>query len=453
MKKSLLAALFATVLSPVAFAHEDPPGSGTFVNPVIEICVSEFGATPDDGNADTVAIQAAIDAAMKTGKHSLRFESGIYEIDDTIHIRRRQGLKITGEGALLWQRPDQPKISGQGTAIVWTGTDLTKPMFRYRGSELVMADIAIWGAEWSSTDPTSYAAYGFVSTVREAASGPDDENGETQNGETPDPVGVGAGKVNFHNVTFAFLEVGVHVSDPSTTDTDLEVNGDNLVFTGRTRFWHCETGLKTLSDQNMGFHFQNLHATKCEVVFDFYRGGGLKVERVLMQGDPASAQEPIYLRLEKPATNNGYFLTEFMKIDGGTKNPTIVDMVGTTNPQAKITFNHLHMSTANDYENTLFNLRGAAMLTVRDAVFRDKYNDPDPGQEGPAVLLDLTESGGGYRPNVHFDRVRFDGDAIDLVVEDATQGGFFFSGSNCLRTDGVPHNDWKFTEDSFPPSP
>lgn len=52
--------------------------------PVSALDVSDFGALPDDGKCDTLAISAAIQAALRSQRTELRFAAGVYNLTRTV---------------------------------------------------------------------------------------------------------------------------------------------------------------------------------------------------------------------------------------------------------------------------------------------------------------------------------------------------------------------------------
>ena len=71
-----------------------------------DICVTHFGAIPDDGQDDTEAIQAAVDATIDLGGGTVRFPAGIYDVSS---IDVAPGLTLEGTGAVLKKLDMQSK--------------------------------------------------------------------------------------------------------------------------------------------------------------------------------------------------------------------------------------------------------------------------------------------------------------------------------------------------------
>jgi hypothetical protein len=80
---SLRSALTALLLAPLAALHAaetKPPA----LAPVRVLEVANFGALPDDGKDDTLAIEAAVQAAQRSQPAELRFAAGTYHLNRTV---------------------------------------------------------------------------------------------------------------------------------------------------------------------------------------------------------------------------------------------------------------------------------------------------------------------------------------------------------------------------------
>ncbi len=94
--KSLFSSPSASLNLPIA----DPPAFSEDINQWVS--VTAFGAKPDDNNDDTAAIQKAIDS----GKSTIYFPTGVYNINSTIRVRNNV-RKLMGMESFLKPRVNQ----------------------------------------------------------------------------------------------------------------------------------------------------------------------------------------------------------------------------------------------------------------------------------------------------------------------------------------------------------
>lgn len=76
-----LTLLTAQLLMPLAALHA---AAAQPLVPASSVNVADFGALPDDGKDDTLAIDAAIQAAQRLKKTEIRFAAGTYQLTRTV---------------------------------------------------------------------------------------------------------------------------------------------------------------------------------------------------------------------------------------------------------------------------------------------------------------------------------------------------------------------------------
>lgn len=125
--------------------------------PVKQFYVDDFGAVPNDGKDDGVAVRKAIDAAITSGKRSVVvFRSGVY------HIAPASGDENTKRGAALWIRDAMNlslRGSGEKTTLIFTNPMVMGVRFD-RCHNVLISDLRL---DW---DPLPYA-FGTVVTMSE----------------------------------------------------------------------------------------------------------------------------------------------------------------------------------------------------------------------------------------------------------------------------------------------
>ena len=103
--------------------------------------VTEFGAVPNDGKDDTVAIQAALEK-YPNGNRIVYLPPGVYEVSDTLkwggtnagNAQKRTILQGAGESLSILRLPaNSPGFTNpkQPKPLVWTGR---KPAQRFRNA-------------------------------------------------------------------------------------------------------------------------------------------------------------------------------------------------------------------------------------------------------------------------------------------------------------------------------
>lgn len=103
--------------------------------------VREFGATPDDGNDDTVAIQEALDQ-FPGGNRIVYLPPGVFEVTDTLRwpggefpgqAQKRVILQGAGEAHTVLRLPESTSgfYEGPPKPLIWTGD---KPAQRFRNA-------------------------------------------------------------------------------------------------------------------------------------------------------------------------------------------------------------------------------------------------------------------------------------------------------------------------------
>ena len=217
-------------------------GAGAVMRDVDEklkesVSVKDFGAIGDGVTDDTVAIQAALDAAKgadNTGLgrtvFSLYFPNvpgGFYKITDTLVIDGTHGLHIHGDGAFS-KRNNYPSTDA-GALIRWYGSE-SKPVFQVRGQTgalsnpdflIKISDLTISGYATAVT-PTS----GIPATM--ALSGIHIGNTDLDVADN-----TMARMVEISNVVIHFCRFGIWSGNPDGLNTDhASVNIENSLISG-----------------------------------------------------------------------------------------------------------------------------------------------------------------------------------------------------------------------------
>ncbi len=94
------------------------------------------------------------------------------------------------------------------------------------------------------------------------------------------------------------------------------------------KFYQCETGFKTVSQQNLNYMFTRVNLSKCDVGLHFKKGGSVVANLITGHGCGTA------IKIDSGGINNGTFVFNGIRVEARTfkgKRTSILDVKGTVN--------------------------------------------------------------------------------------------------------------------------
>jgi hypothetical protein len=255
--------------------------------------VKDFGAVGNGRTQDAAAIQAAINAASKTGgKGEVFIPAGYYLINKPLVIAGTQHLILGGAGGGGFGVPfmrAQPRDTG--TYLIWAGkSGGTLLKMAWSGSNTI-ENLVLEGCDYRRGNHAPRAGILLHMVSRN---------------------GGGTMIQHISGVSFSDAKVGLQMGGGSETlhNTDSDILFDYLTFR------NLDTAFRTTHEQAVDYLFNFVFGLQCGTVFDFKRGGDVMVNNAQLTSCSLA------VNIQGGGMNSGTYLFNSMRCEGlrrGTK--------------------------------------------------------------------------------------------------------------------------------------
>ncbi len=256
-------------------------------NPVITPVM--FGARGDGSTNDYTALQASLDW-VRTRGGTWYLPSGVWVHNTALDFGTSHGITYFGNGMTVRAENFSEAVGVNLTypqfpsVLLYRGAANPAAQLTHNGSHCVFNNFSVWGALTSDADPPSTRPLRGMWLKQ--------------------GVGYGAGK-NQYNLAFA------HHDDSFVAGTDSSSTNCDVLTFGFLEARYCNNAFKCLHDQGVGYVFRNVRvADAAEYCFNFIRGGGLEVSRII------GANIVGLLRVEGGGPTFGHYKLSGIQLDG-----------------------------------------------------------------------------------------------------------------------------------------
>lgn len=340
---------------------------------------------------------------------------GRWYINDTIDTGSNYGTIING-----YQKSDKEGLSH---GIVWQGgVDTTKPMLTFGTQFAYVNNLSLHGHDTGETTAQNLPKAGIAFT---------------------DSVGIAEGNLIIGNCAFYALDHGIFSGLESNNANKSDSAINNCQFTS------CVTaGFRTVTQQNVNFHFDKLYANNMgDAPLLLCTGGGTYTARMVHM-----AQSNELLKIDADSTQTGIngfqFDFQTVKFDGNTnESPRLLAMTDQGNNnvyRGLVRFRDVILGssiTDDQTDGPYFTQRGNMQLIVEGLRL-------NKGLTPTLELADVHYGGNAVQSsNSHtkFRDCRFvgwDGTLADLEIDFIDDAGFasafYYEISGCMDEDGLP---------------
>jgi len=332
MKATLIFAVVAGMVFAAMSVGDSDLSPHPAPRPAAVVDVTDYGASPNDGQDDTLAVLKAVRAVREQGG-TLRFPSGVLEVSRTIDLGDVIGLRVQGQGVMAGGF----KLNAAGEALLskplaasvlaWTGP-AGGTVVRYGGSGGVFDGLTIWGS--------GTAGVGFQLYKAE---------------------GVGSGHSRFTAIGISGCDIAFRAGE-----NEEDGNCGDLAF-GSFRVEDCDTGFRVENNQGVNYSFQHANFNRTATLFDFQRGGLFHCQFV------HAVQADTVLRIGRIGSGNGLYRIGMLSLDRSQQQaPRLVDHEHWGPARVSIASAKLDPATP-AREDALFRLYGDANVVVENTAY------------------------------------------------------------------------------------
>jgi hypothetical protein len=288
---------------------------------------------------------ALLFATLPGNLAAVEFEPGENIVSETIVIGLKAGNRIAGQAAA--QMVNNASRGDAATWIAWDGPE-AGPVVRILGTESVLENISIHGADWldyKAGDPKVDAGV-FIQRVGQ---------------------GLPTGRVKALNVNIAHAKVGLQIGENVHDAQCAECDWRSIWFEG------CDTAVRMVPAMALGHYFSMVRANGCQTVF-LIEGGG----KLLVDGLFTATADTTLVKLRPQrggvAHNNASYEFRHVFLDRQAESTVILDMAD-WNYSGSLVFNRGKISYKGErqpdggrtgYGGPAFKLAGNASVAIRD---------------------------------------------------------------------------------------
>ncbi len=334
--------------------------------------VRNFGAVGNGLTDDTAAIQAAIDAASKTGGGGVVYiPAGHYLISKTLVIHDTKSLILRGTGSGGFARPykfNRPRSNG--TDLIWTGqAGGTLMELRWSGA-IIIKDLVLDGRDVRHGVHAAQAGILLHMVSR---------------------IGGGTMLQHISNMSFIDARVGLQMGGgrhETAAENDSDVLFDFLTFRS------VDVAFKTTQQQAVDYLFNFVFGLGCGTVFDIKAGGNLMVNNAQLTSCVLA------VNIQGGGKNSGTYLFNNMRCEAQRRGTTTANpgrwqlLKAYPSGQALVRFTNFddcqwywfEMPSAREKRIPLCQIGPAATVVFNTSIFNGPIARLDGTKASPAVL-------------------------------------------------------------------